>query len=1005
MQFQVIDIPFGQGPNEKIDGTLLPNGVLAAAVDCLFDKSGACNKRNGFTSYTASIFGGTTLSDVKRIASCKEELMLLDGHKAYSLDETNSKWIDKGPTVEPYCSVQTVQQDPTGSMNWSVVAENQGIRAIAFGDNNGKVILKVVDTVTGASVLPRTVVATGNFPQLVVAGNFIWLTYASGTNVIGFRLDVTAPSTISGPTTIAADFNAAGYYDTCPLDATTWILAYYGTTTGNNVSVCRVNTSGVIGTIVRTVEPPTNSIGVCATSGEAIYVTWHNNANGQRAWGLNPATLGVLFAAATVSATTVPVSGLSTVCRLSATSALVVWREEATAAVRAILRMRSVTNAGVMGTAQNTPSLGIVSKPFAHDGHMYVLAQNSSLVGNVTNQPTYFLVDLDVADLASSPKTVRVVAALKGSSGVGRNFGTLPAPALTSATGQYVIVAAGRSRFNLAAGHGDILYQFTFDMAPALDRRWLWSEFGQATILTGGVTSSYDGASAVECGFFLYPEFGTGVQNTTGTMATGTYGVAFVYSWRDTRGQRYMSAPQFVTGIPVVGPTGSIDVAVPPIHITAKSDRLGGTDNAISIDVYVTDLNGDVYFYNQTLVNTTAASASRTGTITAVNTTAEELYTTGGVLEDSMPSASTAIAVHDNRIWLVTCDDPKEIRYSKELTVGEAPAFNEGLTVRIDAGGNVTALASMDDKVIVFKATAIFAITGQGAVDTGTGSSLTVTPILAETGCTEPRSVVATPQGILFRGAKGMYLLDRSLQLSYIGANVENTLLGNPQTLSATLLDDARRIVFCVADGSTAEGAMVVYDTLGGAWATWNPTLKSTHGGGTPTSSVAFASACIHRGLYVAASRSTGASLANGPAYYYDAATFKDDSLYPIVLNLTTGPLRAAGQQGWQRVRRVTLLLTRKSAYGLTVNQYNDFPVFATTAHTTTFDSAATAASASTGQVSFRPKYQKCEAMALDIFDGPALDATFGEGFSISGIALEVGSDPITFRLPPQART
>jgi len=45
--------------------------------------------------------------------------------------------------------------------------------------------------------------------------------------------------------------------------------------------------------------------------------------------------------------------------------------------------------------------------------------------------------------------------------------------------------------------------------------------------------------------------------------------------------------------------------------------------------------------------------------------------------------------------------------------------------------------------------------------------------IPTDTGTINPRSIVLTPMGIMYQSEKGIYLLDRSLQVSYIGADVE----------------------------------------------------------------------------------------------------------------------------------------------------------------------------------------------------------------------------------------
>ena len=61
------------------------------------------------------------------------------------------------------------------------------------------------------------------------------------------------------------------------------------------------------------------------------------------------------------------------------------------------------------------------------------------------------------------------------------------------------------------------------------------------------------------------------------------------------------------------------------------------------------------------------------------------------------------MAARRDRVFAVPADDRTAVWYSKPLAEGVGIEFTDGYYVRSETGGDVTGLAVLDDKVLVFK--------------------------------------------------------------------------------------------------------------------------------------------------------------------------------------------------------------------------------------------------------------------------------------------------------------
>jgi hypothetical protein len=381
--------------------------------------------------------------------------------------------------------------------------------------------------------------------------------------------------------------------------------------------------------------------------------------------------------------------------------------------------------------------------------------------------------------------------------------------------------------------------------------------------------------------------------------------------------------------------------------------------------------------------------------------TGPAIYTSGGVeLEAVCPKGGSIVARVSDRIWLGLDD---RILFSKPINPASgsldryAPEFNELFGFSIPGSRRPTGIGDLDGKVVVFTESEIYVITGNGPDAAGNENDFSsLTTIATNTGCVGSRSVVKTPVGLMFKGAAGIYLLDRSLQLTFIGSAVEDTTSQFPYVSSAVLVSEANEIRFtCTltppSSGGDA-GVIVVYNYEAKAWSVWNISRGAF-------SNVPFVGACIHKGIYYALD-STGVIM------YEDVGKWFDDGDKWITFSASTANFQPAGQSGWARYRSATLLQESRDPHNLTVDVYSGFESTPSQTHTWTAEQLATFPGYPTRQ---QPKIgirrQKEQAQRIRWYDSQADTSITGAGFKMSGINIQFGVKKGTVKVSSQQRS
>lgn len=977
MDKQNVFFPFAKGIDTKTDPKSLSFGDLLELENGVFSKTGAINKRFGYDVLARTIEGSSSeISTGDGLCVFGSELLAFDGTFAYSRLESTDHWMQRGRfTCLRAVDTQVVRNSYVQS-NPSV-GETGGIRVVVWEDSRGGIRYSVLDTVTGALIVADAVVdAAGSKPQCIVFQGEVAIFYATGTSVYHKRVSPLSPTVLSGFSSVVGGMHGThqcfdvavsgagtrlyvGYGDTSDLPTFTYILSNW---TGSGV--LKTAPSGVA----------SSCLTICADS--FVYLVWGGGTTvAHYAWDSNLAGFG--------GAITV-IDGATTASRITMTTiagtlATVFW--ETTAATPLETVRSAVIVADLINTASAVlvRSVGLAGKAFTYDGdQIYFVGVYDS-----TLQSTYFVFD----------STGRVVARLNpGIAGGLRTKSTLSAVTTTATTGIFSVAGQVKGKLTVAAD-GTMQAQLgvnTTSLDFVSSSRFQSAVVDKNLIVAGGVIQGYDGVGFTEHGFHLFPEGVTGAI-TAGAFAllAGTYQWRVVYEWTDNFGQVHRSA-QSQAVIKACAAGDKITLTIPTLRITAKSN--------VGIAVYRTAKDGSV-FYRVNDPSTPLLNDTTVDTVTYVDDTVtdtqlaarELLYTTGEVLDAIAPGACTLITSFKGRAFVAGMSDANQISFSTSTPAGEAVYFNDALTIDCDPlGGPITALGVLDDKLIIFKGSRIFAIAGNGPTNTGDLDDYGDPELLTtDVGCTEPKSVVLTPQGLMFKSSKGIYLLDRQLGVQYVGAPVEAF---NTQTITGAVLVPSQNHVRFVCSADKA----LVYDYLMGQWSTFTN----------------------HTAVDCDLWGSTFVFLkANGKVYSESSTSFVDGAGTPIALKFVTSWLNIAGMQGFQRVWRAVLLGDYKGRHQLRVRfGYDYHPEYAqelTIDSYTLLDAGVYGGASPYGSGIYGGVYpalqfdihlaqQKCQSIRVSIEDTQS--TAFNEGYSLSGIAFQVGVKAGTNKLRTAVR-
>lgn len=865
LQKQSLPINFESGMDTKTDTKQLDLGKMYQLINGTYISPRKISKRSGYNALEKYDTNDVEVENLQSLAVFNNELVGFSDETLYSYSDNIDKWVSRGEISNLNVSSNAVMRNAYNATKIHSACVNN-IATFVWKDSRGGCRYSILDM--DSNTFFQTDIelsSSAEDPKVVVNENIFYLFYRE-TGVIKYKkINSANPTITEASITVKSNLNSSNpRYDVKAI--TNRIYLAYNSTESNELQVLYIDNTDALSSVTEFNVVPSECIEITSDSLSRIWITYYN--------GTSVFALCLSYTLAATLLTPTTIETLSNVVNVSSietstNTMTIMYTVSNGTTSRYLTRKNTITISGTVGTASSfLRSVSQASKLFSYDGNQYTL-----LIHDSPLQQTYFLSDIDgIIQARYSP----------GIGGGVIEKCNLMEPYQLS-TGNFLLSTQVKSILKESAAGAPSSSTFgvnrnVINFEPTIN--YQDSALGQNLYVTGGVLKNYDGSTVTEDNFFLFPEGLSASTNSAsgGSMSNGTYQYVALYSWFDNRGQLHRSATSIPLSVTTSagGTSQTQSIIIPTLRLTQKTN--------VMIELYRTESLGTIFYLLQSYSSPTFNDKTA-DTITYVDGASDTsllnnptLYTTGGVL-DNDPAPNASIIVNwKNRLVLAGLEDSEQIAYSKIYSPGTPAEFSDFLRVNIsNQGGPVTALGVLDDKLIIFKKSLIFLFTGNGPNNTGEQSDFGEPEIISsDAGCSDPASIVITPVGIMFKSSKGIYLLDRGLNVSYIGADVE--AYNGYQVTAATLVPNNNQVRFL-----TDNDYCLVYDTYLQKWS-----IFDNHGG---------KDAEIFNSNYV--------YLRNSENLVYQQDNSYLDNGQPISLQIDTGWLSFAGVQGFQRVYKM----------------------------------------------------------------------------------------------------
>ena len=337
---------------------------------------------------------------------------------------------------------------------------------------------------------------------------------------------------------------------------------------------------------------------------------------------------------------------------------------------------------------------------------------------------------------------------------------------------------------------------------------------------------------------------------------------------------------------------------------------------------------------------------------------------TGGVLENLAPPAASIIAATQDRLFLAgVANNPRQFWYSKLRGPAEVAAFHDGNIVEVPPdGGDITALAFLQETLVVFCETAVWMLPGDGFDNLGSGQNYGPARILSsDLGAVNQESVALTPKGLIFKSRKGWYVLPGWTPPVYIGGPVAGF---DDDEVKAVHVVESQHQVRILTDQR-----MLVWDYEAngkGEWSEW--TIEGGRG------------ACIWQGNHLVVTDTAVLAQSETPG--------------GVQLDVETAWIKLADLQGYQRIWELMILGEFRSACRLRVRLSRDYQEGVYFQDRTWVVTPQVVGGPA--QVRHRPSIQQCQSMRvrLTVLHETLDEAPAGEGLRLTGLAIKYGVKP-----------
>lgn len=1007
LQKQNAVFPMVKGMDTKTDPKQLVTGKMELLQNAVFTSPLQYQKRYGYSSLGS-------LDNPRSLFSFNEEVLAFANNKIYSY----SPGLDDFITIKnPQDQTSDLEFEPINISSFEAISNSEshyaccsayhssGVQGVV-SNTGSNLYFTIIDYESKANLYGPIAFggALVTSPKVYVISNLFIVIYNDGTSLFYRAIPVnTTSGALPSAVSINTNFDTSGSsLDACVSDGMVYVVWGIG---GPGIGIAKIDSSlTVIKSTLVVVDTLSNGVGICTNttslvSSGTLSVAYYNGTDVK--YIKIDANFNIVVSPVTVET----IASVITVCPIIDDGDGYVYYEVQGSNPGSglwynnLVKRAIITSNALTSTAVFLRSVGIASKPFTatvNDEEITCI-----MVGYTGSQPapgqgTQFIVNESKVVIGKMyPGNCYGVGPYTQVSSTPFNS---PAEVNQISTGIFISSFLRATFFyNLGTDAAPLqisgfgVFGLTIDFTES-------AKFPSAVAasnihIAAGILEMYDGKDFVEHNFNLFPEkivsATESYNGSTNNFPTGVYKYVVVPEWIDSQGNLHQGSPSPVLSKSITGPQTQVALVIPTLRITQKS--------GVYLSPFRTLVDGSVYYRVGATVSAGAASSVSADTVTFNDTSTDatisvhdQLYTTGGDVENESTPSPLIVANYNNRLVVIPRETSSVIWISKSILQG-IPAFPVNfsgfLTIQVNTlGGDITAFIQMDAYGVIFKESSIFVMSGAGPNDTLTTNDIsTPTQVPTDVGCVDSASVVSTPFGTMFKSLKGIYLLERSLQVNYIGADVED--YNNETIVSADLIPDTQQVRFLLDNG-----ICLVFDYYVKEWS-----IFTNHSG---------VDAVIYNGAYTYLN-------SDGNLLTEDQDTFLDNGVfYPM--KLTTGWLSFAGIQGFQRVWKMEILGHYYSSHRLQVSlAYNFNPNVEQTVSFnpgSIYDNDLYGESTPYGdedtygseypleQFVVYPDIQKCESIQVTIED--VSNSVDGQCLSLSSLGFEVGVEGGLNRLP-----
>jgi hypothetical protein len=416
--------------------------------------------------------------------------------------------------------------------------------------------------------------------------------------------------------------------------------------------------------------------------------------------------------------------------------------------------------------------------------------------------------------------------------------------------------------------------------------------------VAGGKLTRWDGTMSSETAFLAPVITGAVASNGSGTLTVSSvYSYRAIMEWVDARGVTTQGevSTEFSMTTGVADDTGTLTIQIPPAMARTSNLVVGP-----SLKLFRTEAGpGELFYLTKTVedVSRTTDEVSVTDTTSdAALVDNERLYTEGdtgatsGRLDNVLPRPSRYVAAARDRLVLASRTPEYQL---SQVALPSEPVANAdpgvsgpvALVYFDQAPEDITAVATLDDSIVVASKRALVVTSGDGPNLAGVGEFASPARLPSNVGVYDWRSVVESADGLWFLGdSTKLFVLPRGQGTpEWAGESVQDRFAA--AVVGAGLDSRDQVLGWAVADAT-----LVVRDLANKAWTR----------DGLPFTPRAFVA---HDGHFWAVA-SDGVVWEHSTASYGDAAS----GATAVALTVTSGDVTVFGLGGHGRLATVELL-------------------------------------------------------------------------------------------------